>query len=601
MNRNSKIFVALSLIGLLSIIISPLASLTISVILALGISMYIYLQSKRSRIHKRRELQSLKILIVLPKEPKKLWRPFNLRTCTSRKSEVKVRKYSLAKFVKLYIIASMALSLTATAILTGMSLLLFSLSLLAIAPCTSIIHQKLSNSMRKSSVENELPFFSLLASALSHAGQTLVKVFNVVAETKVFSALRLEALYLRKEELFASRDPITAMNNYAQRHPSRLLSSLIMGYTSIIKSGGDATKYLEERTRDLFSMLKDKWNNFVNNVSIVGEAMLALFLVTPLMLSMTALVFASEVNIALYELIAFGVIPLLSLTTLYFIHIARPYESVEYAPSKKIAVFSLTSAITSIALSTLILNQSLFNVVIISSIATALPLLISYEREKARILEIEKELPRFLRYLGEHKKLGFPILTAIERSSNEHYNKTFSSVIKTALSRMRLGLSLHQSAIALRVRSKLCRIIFFMLDNLIETGGGSPATFEIVASYLDDYNAQRSKVRRSLYLYSILGYLSPLMLAICLSLTTSFMVSTSEPISLDVMRDWLPSTSMPSQEEIDLVVFYSKLMIIISSIAIGVILGKAVDGTLFSTKHLLICVAVALISLNFLL
>ncbi|MEM0217304.1 MAG: type II secretion system F family protein [Candidatus Nezhaarchaeales archaeon] len=600
MNRSSKIFIALSLIGLLFTIISPLASLILSVLLVVGAFIHLYSKSKRSRIHKGGNPQSIKILIVLPRESKKLWRPFSFRTC-SRKGEVKVRKYSLASLIKLYVVAFMTSLLVVVAILTDMPLLLLALPLLTIAPCSSILHQKLSNSMRKNRVENELPFFSLLASALSHAGQTLVKVFNVVAETKVFPALRVEALYLRKEELFTSRDPITAMNNYAQRHPSRLLSSLILGYTSIIKSGGDATRYLEERTRDLFSMLKDKWNIFVNNVSIVGEAMLALFLITPLMLSMTALVFASEVNIALYEVIIFGLIPLLSSTTLYFIHITRPYESMEYAPGKKIVILSLSSAITSVVLLTLILNQSPLNAIIISTIAIALPLSISYEREKARILKIERELPRFLRYLGEHKKLGFPILTAIERSSNEHYNKTFSLLIRTALSRMRAGLSLHQSTMTLRVRSKLCRIIFFMLDNLIETGGGSPATFEIVASYLDDYNMQRSKVRRSLYLYSVLGYLSPLMLAICLSLTTSFMVNIGESIGLDVMEAWLPSTSTSFQEDMDLVMFYSKLMIVVSSIAIGVILGKAVDGTLFSTKHLLICVTVALISLNLLL
>ncbi|MEM0316725.1 MAG: type II secretion system F family protein [Candidatus Nezhaarchaeales archaeon] len=581
--------------------ISPLVSLAASALLAFGISVYLYLQSKRSRIRKRSALQSLEIVIVLPREPRKFWGSLNLRACINRKSGIKVRKHNLVKLVKLYSTVAMALFLVVMAILTEMPLLIFPLPLLAIAPCTSILHQKLSNFMRKSRVEDELPFFSLLASALSHAGQTLVKVFNVITEAKVFPALRLEALYLKKEELFASKDPITAMSNFAQRHPSRHLSSLILGYTSIIKSGGDVTKYLEERTKELFLMLKDRWNNFVNNVSIVGEAMLALFLITPLMLSMTALVFVSEVNIALYEVIILGVIPLLSLTTLYFIHITRPYESVEYAPSKKIVTISLVLVIIFIALSTFLLNLPLFDTLVISSIITALPLSISYERAKARVLEIERELPRFLRYLGEHKKLGFPIMAAIERSSNEHYNKTFSSVIKTALSRMRLGLSLYQSAIALKVRSKLCRMIFFMLDNLIETGGGSPVTFEIVAAYLDDYNMQRSKVRKSLYPYSVLGYLSPLMLAICLSLTTSFMVNIGEPIDLDAMANWLPSTSIPSQKEIDLVVFYSKLMIVVSSIAIGVTLGKAIDGTLFSTKHLLICIAVALISLNFLL
>lgn len=174
-------------------------------------------------------------------------------------------------------------------------------------------------------------------------------------------------------------------------------------------------------------------------------------------------------------------------------------------------------SIISITTSALTLNQSLFNVIVIGSIAAALPLSISYERERARTLKIERELPRFLRYLGEQKKLRFSILTAIERSSNESYNRTFSSIIKSALGKMRLGLSLYQSAIALKVRYKLCRMIFFTLGNLIETGEGLAATFEIMASYLEEYNMQRSKVRQSLYLYSVLGYLSPLILVVCLS------------------------------------------------------------------------------------
>lgn len=600
MNRTSKILVVLSLICLLSIMISPLTSLTLSSLLALGMLAYVYLRSRRSRRTKKGVSQQLKILIVLPREPKELRRPSSFKI-VDRKSEVKAFRYKLVKPIKIYVIASIAVLLIATCILTNTALPLFSLPLLVVTFYIPIIRQKLSESIRKHNVENELPFFSLLASALSHAGQTLAKAFNVVAESGVFPALKLEALYLKKEELFVSKDPITAMNSYAQRHPSKLLSSLILGYTSIVKSGGDVTKYLEEKTRELFLMLKDKWNSFVNGVSIVGEAMLALFLVMPLMLSMTVLVFANEVNVVLYELIIFGMIPLLSLTTLYFIHITRPYESVEYAPGGKTIVLSLTSFITSIVTSTLTLNQPLFNVVIVGSIAIALPLSISYERDRARVLKIERELPRFLRYLGEHKKLGFPILTAIERSSNERYSKTFSLVIKSALSRMKLGLSLYQSIMTLKVRSKLCKIAFFTLDNLIETGGGSPATFEIMASYLEDYNMQRSKVKRSLYLYSVLGYLSPLILAVCLSLATSFMVDISEPVSLDLIEGLSTLAIAPSQEEINLMLFYSKLMIAISSIAIGVTLGKAVDGTLFSTRHLLICTSVALITLNLLL
>ncbi|MEM4576932.1 MAG: type II secretion system F family protein [Candidatus Nezhaarchaeales archaeon] len=539
------------------------------------------------------------MVLVLPRSPKNLkgLLKFKLRRGFGFKS--KPCPLSL-KNTKLYTALFLCLAITTTSFLVNNFIPLAFLLLSIAIPLVSTLRDKVAESIRKHNVENELPFFSLLASTLSHAGQTLVKAFNIVAEAKVFPAFSLEALYLKKESLFMGGDTIAAMSNYAQRHPSRLLSSLILGYVGIVRSGGDVTKYLEEKTRELFSMLKERWNNFVNNVSTVGEAMLALFLIMPLMLSMTTLVFASEVEEAIYELMILGLVPLLSLMTVFLLHVTRPQDSFEYMPSGKIISSSTISIITSTLILGILFNKTILDLIAFGTIAAILPLTIHYEKEKAKVLEIEKEIPRFLRYLGEHKKLGFSLLTVLEKSSREPYNKAFSLIIKEAIGKMKLGLSLYQSIVALKVRSKLCKIVLFILDSLVESGGGSPATFEILASYVDEYNKQRSKVKRSLHLYSLLGYASPMILAICLSLTTTFIVGMNEQPTLNV-TEGVSNMIQPPQEEVHEVLFYSKLMMLVSSISMGLILGKAIEGSMLCTKHTLICILVALISLNSLL
>jgi len=596
--RASKIFIAFFAISLSTILLSPLLSLLSSASLLLAMLLYSRREGKRSKRAGEAEPKQLKIVIELPKPPWSIRNFFRALLRSESKGRVDARKGLSREVSRIFLSTPIALASITAFLLTSNTSWLFLTPLSIIVLLAPALHKKVLDSIRRQNVENELPFFSLLASALSHAGHTLVKAFSVAAEAKIFPAISTEALHLKKEALFTGGDSITAMNSYAQRHPSKLLSSLILGYTSLLRSGGDVVKYLEERTKELLALLKDRWNNFVNYVNIIGEAMLGLFLIAPLMLSMTILVFAGEVDFALYELIIFGLVPLLTLLAIYLIHVARPQEGLEYVPSKKVVPLSLALAVALAYASTSLFKASLLRALIVSLMSIASPLSLHYEGERRKAFEVERELPRFLRYLGEHKKLGLPLLTAIEKSSNEKYNKQFSSLIKGVLAKTKLGLSLYQSTVALKVRSKLCKLVFFILDHLIATGGGSPATFEAMASYIDEYNVQRSRIKKSLYLYSILGYATPIILAMCLSLTLSFVKGIDELPYVGVGESPSALTSTASLKGLDRALFYSELMMIASSISTGLVLGKAIDGTLFSTKHLLICITVALISLN---
>ena len=606
-NRRSKLFLALS-VSVMTLITSLLAPQLTLIIAPCFLTPGIISLLKRHKIKKGTkrveggglELKPLKIILVMPKHGIKLKEVFNAENSGDVDYAQGLKRKPMILLCLIGSAVALSSLLALFAFITTNLLLLILMPLASIPPLIPMLTQRIKQSSQRQCVEDELPFFSLLASALSHAGLSLARAFNVIVNSGIFKALSVEALLMRKESLFVGGDPITAMANYAQRHSSKAFSSLILGYTSILRSGGDVVKYLEEKTKELFAMLKEKWSNFVNHVSIIGEAMLALFLLTPLMTSMTMLVFASELNEIMYELLIFGVIPLLAIVVVWAMHIMRPQESFEYKPSIRVIALSISLLTSSFITSYMIFNAPLALSIVVGVLLFAVPLTVSYEVDKVRHQSIESELVRFLRYLGENKKLGIPLLLAFERSQRERYNKHFTNFIKGLLSKMKVGLSLYQSVLAMKVKSRICKTIFFILDHLIASGGGSPATFEILASYIDEYQKHRAKVKRSLSLYSFLGYATPLILAICLSLTMSFVyVEGLSSISLTGFGVNVNFT-IP-QENLAAICYYNELMMIVASIAIGVILGKAVDGTLFSTRHLSICSVVALISLSLIL
>lgn len=603
-SKATKLFLTSSIITLMMTLVSPAIALLISpIVLAIGALVII----KKMKVYKKRKssgspkLKPLNIVIILPKQPPGLRRSFLRGRDKISKSGYHPPHRQLRKIASFYITSPLLILLIITFVLTNDSkllLLIASLTLVSIAP---LAHRRIVEAMRRQNIEDELPFFSLLASSLSHAGISLARAFDIIVGSKILPAISREALLIRREALFVGGDMLSAMVSYAQRHPSKDFSQLILGYASILRSGGDVVKYLEEKTKDLFSTLKDRWSNFVSHVSIIGEATLTLFLLAPLVLTLTTTVFASEIDEAMYQLLLFGITPHLALAILLLVHVVRPQDSLEYKPSIKVMALS-ASSFTATLCSGLLTGISTHNLVVISTLSIALPLLISYEIERVKNHGAEKELTRFLRYLGENKKLGIPLLVALERTSIEYYNRA-SSIIKGILSKMKLGLSPYQSVLAMKIKSRIYKVVFFVIDNLIASGGGSPMTFEVMASFVDEYHKHVLKAKRNLHVYSIIGYITPLILAVCLSLTLSFTaISEKELLNSITYGGTVPSLSVtPPTMSIDRVMFYSKLMIVISSIVIGIILGKAVDGSIFSTRHLIVCSIIALASLNWLL
>jgi flagellar protein FlaJ len=100
------------------------------------------------------------------------------------------------------------------------------------------IQQSQLSQTRKKKVEEELPYFVIFASVMQSVGVSLYDSFQLFKETMIFTAVKNEAQLLKRNVEYFGLSQMEALEELGHTHKSNLLKNLILGYTSIWRSGG---------------------------------------------------------------------------------------------------------------------------------------------------------------------------------------------------------------------------------------------------------------------------------------------------------------------------------------------------------------------------
>ena len=169
---------------------------------------------------------------------------------------------------------------------------------------------------RSSDVESELPYFMIYASLLHRAGISLFDAFMKLIGTKeIFSVMEREARIMRREYAFYSHSPIRSLEKYAFNHPNEDLKGIVLGYTSVLRSGGDTGAFLERKASEQLERLKMKWKNFVKTVMIYGDMAILVTMMVPSIIILGSLIFAQSVSFNI--LVLYGVLGLPFFTVVF--------------------------------------------------------------------------------------------------------------------------------------------------------------------------------------------------------------------------------------------------------------------------------------------
>ncbi|MEM2699018.1 MAG: type II secretion system F family protein, partial [Ignisphaera sp.] len=121
------------------------------------------------------------------------------------------------------------------------------------------------------------------------------------------------------------------------------------------------------------------------------------------------------------------------------------------------------------------------------------------------VSQCERALVGFLRDVIELRRVGYTIVQSFEKCMNNPYPEKFREMLRRAVARIRMGAGISDSV--RDSRSWLVRMAFTLLEEVEESGGGSPELLEKVESLIRTYlySKDRAKSGVRMYTYLILG------------------------------------------------------------------------------------------------
>lgn len=466
------------------------------------------------------------------------------------------------------------------------------------------IQQSQLSQSRKKNVEEELPSFVIFASVLQSVGIGLYDSFQLFRETKLFTAMNNEAQLLKRNVEYFGLSQMEALEELGRNHKSTLLKNLVLGYTSIWRSGGDLALYLENRADEFFTNLRQRYQVYTNNVSSVVEALVTLLIILPIMIMVVSFVLpgSSLEQVTLFATIG---IPLLAIIMGVIISSIQPASFNSVGLEQKTLVFLFGTGIVGGLASYVLLKEIWLALAVGFLIPSAISAIISgrYVREVAKL---EHDLPEFLRDITEYKKIGYDILLAIIHLSKENsYNSTFAKKLAEVGLLLDTGILPTSSVKATEFRSYFTKISFYLLGYIAEFGGGTPKTLETITKFITNAKNVVKEGKSTISALGLIIFASPVIMVFTAGMIQNI-VGSMDSGTINIIKPPPQGNLGLSSNFVKLITitpeFTSmiKTMILTSSILGAFVITKAIDFTFYNTWRVLAIGAIAIMSILYL-
>jgi flagellar protein FlaJ len=166
---------------------------------------------------------------------------------------------------------------------------------------------------RKSKIDKALPHAITYMYSLSLGGMDLIQIFKSLAGyPEVYSEVSKEAARIIRDMDLLGKDLRTALSDAVELSPSENFKEFLHGLITIIDSGGDITKYFENRGEFYLERSRQDQKNFLEFLGLMAESYITAFVAGPLFLIIiqtVMIVMGQGSGTSLYAVI-YGVIPI---------------------------------------------------------------------------------------------------------------------------------------------------------------------------------------------------------------------------------------------------------------------------------------------------
>jgi flagellar protein FlaJ len=445
-------------------------------------------------------------------------------------------------------------------------------------------------SERKSSIDSEMAFFTLYAGVMQSIGQSLYNSIIDVLGRGIFPTIESEAKMLSRNVQVFGMDQITALNEHGYSHPNFYFKNLLLGYSSISKSGGNLSLYMERKSEEFFQKTQFKYANYKSQANIIGETMLILLTILPTMILVSSFMLAED-SVKVIMGLAFILIPGVTIFITLMIDLSQPR-------TRNIVNFNFKSIFVSIFFSTvlLLLGQQLWFVIGVGVVAGAIFNFVSCLKQFREISCVDSVLPDFLRDITEYRKIGIPIPNAIIKVSEDRcYNKYFDGLLTVISGRLKHGISLSDIFDSVLIRSWTAKTSFFVLGKIADSGGGTAQILEQITNFSTNINQIKKETLSSLSVISYFTFLSPIMITFTAKEMAGVLEKLNPALDQMVQGAFSIETMLVSTDLIEAI----NILNVISAISLGLVISKLVYFSMKDTITLGMMVLISVLSITF--
>jgi pilus assembly protein TadC len=145
-------------------------------------------------------------------------------------------------------------------------------------------------------INYELPFVTIQMSAIAGADIEPSNIFRIIALSKEYPYISKEAKKLMNQINLYGYDFVTALRNIAHASPSKSWADLLNGISTIIRSGGNLSKYLDKKSETLLFEYRLKREKATKAAETFMDIYISIVIAAPLLM-MLLLILMSVSNI----------------------------------------------------------------------------------------------------------------------------------------------------------------------------------------------------------------------------------------------------------------------------------------------------------------
>ncbi len=446
---------------------------------------------------------------------------------------------------------------------------------------------------KSAEIDRELPFAVMMFTTLAASGVTFYDSWKKMRNVRLLPKIQEDAEDVVRQVEVLGYDPLTVMQNKAEKTDSKVYRDFLAGFASSVRSGGNILSYLKSKLRSILELESAAAVRSIEKLGTLVEAysvMLIVILCTYILyvvLSSTSILDVMQsgaagtpsINPMIYVLI-FLIMPVISLVFMAIANQTRKGTLISLRPVYRKMLIPAIAASVIIMLFLVVPPlrfmpaTSLYPLLVTVCLAViSIPSAIAYRKVSVMNFAAEETMPSFLRDITEARKIGLsPEKSIIHATKRKGYGR-FSGTLGLVRNQLEWGVSLKKifANIRVKIQSWPALVHFFLLIEAIEIGGGSPSALEILSEYSEKNKEIEMNKRAMLRPYILLAFFWSVLIA----LTTTIVALTIYVLA----QISIPGVSKAPVDIMQLQISLFSIGIILQTWMSGFFIGKVSEGT----------------------